>query len=220
MLRRRHARPRPDGKLHVPAEGTVVALELEHVDRVWRSRVEMQQGARLVVAAPGAFGGDAVAPKKGQQVTVGWPSKLGYLEAEARVVSTEDGDEPSWTVEVHTSALSQRRSAYRLETKLEVTVTFEELGSLAASTRNVSEGGLAIELPDRYEVANGEQVGVHLRLPDGIIAGRAHIVRSAPMVPDGLEVVVAFQDLDEIAAEHLRQYVFDEQLTRRSAGVA
>ncbi|HSK22736.1 MAG TPA: PilZ domain-containing protein [Egicoccus sp.] len=200
--------------------GTVVALELEHVDRVWRSRVEEQQGARLVVAAPGTFGGDAVAPKRGQQVTVGWPSKLGYLEAEASVLSTDDGPDASWTVQVHTSELSQRRSAYRLEAKLEVTIAFEELGSLGATTRNVSEGGLAIELPDRYEVASGEQVRVSLRLPDGIVNGRARIVRSAPMVPDGLEVVVAFEDLDEGEAEQLRQFVFDEQLTRRSAGVA
>lgn len=219
MLRRR-SRPRPEGKLHVPAEGTVVALELEHVDRVWRSRIEVQQGARLVVAAPGTFGGSAVVPKKGQQVTIGWPSKLGYLEAEASVLSTVDGEEPSWTVEVHTSELSQRRSAYRLEAKLQVTITFEELGTLSATTRNVAEGGLAIELPERYELANGEQVRVSVELPDGRVQGMAYIVRSAPMVPDGIEVVVAFRDLDEIEAEHLRQFVFDEQLTRRSAGVA
>lgn len=219
MLRRR-SHPRPDGKLHVPAVGTVVALELEGVDRVWRSRVEVQQGARLVVAAPGTFGGDAVTPKRGQQVTVGWPSKLGYLEAEANVLSTEDGADPTWIVEVHTSELSQRRSAYRLDAKLEVTVTFDELGSVTATTRNVSEGGLAIEFPERYEVANGEHVRVSLRLPDGTVAGHAHIVRSAPMVPEGLELVVAFDGLEDDEAEHLRQFVFDEQLTRRSAGVA
>jgi c-di-GMP-binding flagellar brake protein YcgR len=219
MLRRR-SHPRPDGKLHVPAVGTIVALELEHVDRVWRSRVEVQQGARLVVAAPGTFGGDAVVPQRGQQVTIGWPSKLGYLEAEANVLSTEDGADPSWTIEVHTSELSQRRSAYRLETKLEVTIVFEELGSLAATTRNISEGGLALELPDRYEVAGGEHVRVSLRLPDGTVNGRARIVRSAPMVPEGLEVVVAFEGLEDAEAEHLRQFVFEEQLTRRSAGVA
>lgn len=219
MLRRR-SQPRSEGTLHVPAVGTVVALELEGVDRVWRSRVDLQEGARLVVAAPGTFGGDAVSPKKGQQVTVGWPSKLGYLEAEASMVSTADGDEPSWTVQVHTSELSQRRSAYRLDAKLQVTVRFEELGSVTAMTRNVSEGGLAIEFPDRYEVANGEHVRVSLRLPGGTVEGHAHIVRSAPMVPDGLELVVAFDGLEDEEAEHLRQYVFDEQLTRRSAGVA
>lgn len=219
MLRRR-SRPRSDGKLHVPAEGTVVALELDDVDRVWRSRVEVQQGARLVLAAPGVFGGQVVTPKKGQQVTVGWPSKLGYLEAEAQVLSLTAGEDPTWTVEVHTSELSQRRSAYRLDAKLQVTVTFEELGSVTAMTRNVSEGGLAIEFPERYEVANGEHVWVDLRLPDGRVDGHAHIVRSAPMVPDGLELVVAFDGLEDDQAEHLRQYVFDEQLTRRSAGVA
>lgn len=218
MLRRR-SRARPEARLHVPTAGTVVALEVVEMDRVWRSRVEDQNAAELVVLAPGGQMVEAVMPEPGTAVTIGWPSTIGYLEAEGTLSRTEFGDVATWTVQIRTSELSQRRSAYRLEANLPVAFEVEELGGLSATTRNLSEGGLAIELPNRYELANGERVGVTVELPDGNVDGRGRIVRSAPMVPDGLEVVVAFEGLADEDAERLRQYVFEEQLTRRANGV-
>lgn len=218
MLLRR-SRARSEARLHVPTEGTVVALEVIEMNRVWRSRVEEQDGAELIVVAPGGAMVEPVMPASGTAVTVGWPSKLGYLEAEGTVSRTDAGTNPTWTVKVRTSELSQRRSAYRLEATLPVAFEVEELGELSATTRNLSEGGLAIELPDRHELGNGEHVGVSVELPDGSVDGRGRIVRSAPMVPDGLEVFVAFEGLPEDDAERLRQYVFEEQLTRRASGL-
>lgn len=219
LLRRRPKAPssRPSTAIHVPRPGTVVALELVDVDRVWRSQVEEQQGARLVVLAPHRPGGPAILPEAGRSVTVGWPTQIGYLEADAVVSSTQDGEFATWTLSVSDSALSQRRSAYRLETQLPASIFAETVGQISGHTRNISEGGVACQIPGRHDVDRGDPVGVHVELPDGQIQVRGRVVRSAAMVPDGTEVVVAFEAVPDPVAERLRQHVFEQQLAQRAA---
>ncbi|MFA9445517.1 PilZ domain-containing protein [Egicoccus sp. AB-alg6-2] len=206
----------PAATLQVPRQGTVVALELVDVDRVWRSQVDDQQGATLVVLAPSRPKGPPILPDVGRAVTVGWPTPVGYLEAEAVLTATTDGKFATWTLEVSRSALSQRRSAYRLDARLQVTLATEAYGALTAVSRNIAEGGVACELPGRQDFEVGERMHVSVHLPEIEVASRGRVVRSAAMVPDGSEVVLAFEDLPEESAEPLRQFVFEQQLARRA----
>ncbi|MFA9429032.1 flagellar brake protein [Egicoccus sp. AB-alg2] len=225
MLRRRPTRPAPtapapaDGTLRVPTAGTVVALELDGVDRAWRSRVEAQNGPDLVVVAPTRPMGPPILPDPGRGVTLGWPTELGYLEAQAELTATTDQDIATWDLTVRRSALSQRRSAFRLETRLSLHLGVERPDELSATTRNLSEGGLACEVSGRPDLEAGARVSLCLELPDGEVDAAGRVVRAVPMVPDGLELGVAFEDLEKTVVERLRQYVFEEQLARRAQGV-
>jgi hypothetical protein len=228
LLRRaaKHAKPpKPtDGTLHVPPAGTVVSVELSDADRVWRSRVEEQQGRRLAVVAPLDAAGEPVRPGRRVTVTLAWPSKLGHLEAIAEVVGLEEGDAPLWRLDVRTSELSQRRSAFRLDVQQPLALVVLEgdlaaAGELEATTRNLSEGGFACELHSKLDLDADLPVAVTLRLPVGTISGNGRVVRAVDTISGGVEIGVAFEGLDEYEAERLRQWVFEEQLNRRAAGL-
>ncbi|GGI05090.1 hypothetical protein GCM10011354_12360 [Egicoccus halophilus] len=213
------APPPHEEPLRVPIEGTIVALELVDVDRVWRSRVEVQQGRELVVIAPTRPMGPPILPEPGRGVVVGWPSAWGYLEAQARLTRADAGDIATWVLDVERSALSQRRAAFRLDARLALTITVDRVGEVPATTRNLSEGGLACELPLRHELDAGTPLGFALQLPDGRLVGQGMVIRAVRMVPDGTELGIAFDELDPAEAERLRQYVFEEQLARRASGL-
>jgi len=222
MLRKRStptAATPADDALRVPTVGTVVAVELDGVDRVWRSRVEDQRAAQLVLVAPTRPMGPPILPDPGRTVVVGWPSELGYLEAEAELTATSDADIATWTVSVRRSALSQRRAAFRLDTRLAVQLGEHEPDELTATTRNLSEGGLACEVAGRAALETGTRVAMRLELPDGEVDVGGRVVRAVALVPEGLEVGVAFENVDTSVVERLRQYVFEEQLSRRAQGI-
>jgi hypothetical protein len=191
-------------------------------DRTWRTRVEAEDGSRLVVVAPTAEAGQPLPFERGGAVVVRWPTDLGLVTAEGILVSTETDVVDNWVVEVKRTAREQRRAAYRLPVALEAVVRAAGGPSVPtdARTENVSEIGIActIVLPEAPEV--GAEVEITLAVPGGVpVIARATVVRSEEVTERGdperqFRLGLHLVDDDPHRREQLRRYVLDEQMRR------
>ena len=204
------------GKVTLPQTGKVVAISFGDHSRTYNTQVEESAGRRLVIVAPMRRLGPPIRPEPGVEVLVGWPTALGYWEAEATLERTEFESMVTWVLEVSSTQRRQRRSAFRLSASLPVRLHLGEDG-IETRTRDVSEGGLGCEVTLAQAPDEGEQVGVTLTMPDGQeLFAAARVVRRQEFDVTRCAIGLSFVEEDEERGEVLRQYVFEEQLRQRS----
>jgi c-di-GMP-binding flagellar brake protein YcgR len=215
------ARPRPAGEL--PRVGTVVELGIAERARTWLTRIEAADGARLVVVAPTEPRGDTVEFAPGGAVRVSWPTDLGVMIAEGRLVEVEQDVVAAWVLEVQRTDRQQRRTAFRLPIVL--AAALRPIGGPSvpaeAQTEDLSETGVSctVGLADAPDV--GTTVEVTVAVPDDEpLVAHAHVVRAQPLPRregEPLQTRLGLQlvDDDPERRERLRRYVLDEQLRRR-----
>jgi hypothetical protein len=190
-------------------------------DRTWRTRVEAEDGSRLVVVAPTAEAGRAAAVRAGGAVVVRWPTDLGLVTAEGILVSTETDVVDNWVVEVKRTAREQRRAAYRLP------VTWRPRsgprGDRASrptpgprtSARSASPARSCSPRPRRWAPRSRSPS----RSRRGPLVARATVVRSEEVTERGdperqFRLGLHLVDDDPHRREQLRRYVLDEQMRR------
>lgn len=214
-------RPRPAGEL--PRVGTVVELGIAERARTWLTRVEACEGARLVVVAPTEPRGDTVEFPPGGAVRVSWPTDLGVMIAEGRLVAVEEDVVAAWLLEVQRTDRQQRRTAFRLPIVL--AAALRPIGGPSvptdALTEDLSETGVSctVRVADAPDV--GTTVEVTVAVPDDEpLVAHAHVVRSQTLPrregePAQTRLGLQLVDDDPDRRERLRRYVLDEQLRRR-----
>jgi hypothetical protein len=207
----------------LPAVGTVGEVTIDGHDRRWLTRIDDRDGTHLVLVAPTRPRGEAILPEVGAVVRFGWAAETGFREAAGVLAGTGEDVVATWVLAVRTVEKRQRRGAFRLAVSVPVELV---LGArtLAAITRDLSEGGLRCVLPLGSQGEPGDRVEVRLALPDAPpVEAAATVVRRRVEPPSAagpgeVELGVAFVDADPSRAEALRRFVFAEQLRRRSAG--
>lgn len=202
-------------RLPLPPVGTVVAAGLGA--HRWPTRVETVAPAGLEVVAPTRTLGEAILPDPGTEVTVSWTTDLGEMVASGSLTGTGFDVVPTWQVAVARVERHQRRAAYRLPVALPLTLR-ATAGSEELRTNDLSEGGLRCRLPVAGAPEPGTVLEGSLELPDGVVVLlRLRVVRVSEPSDGEVDVGIAFEDVDAAAAEHVRRFVFEEQLRRRAA---
>lgn len=168
------------------------------------------------VIAPLLPDGRPVPLEPGSALSVGWPTALGYLEAAASLQGAGDDRIATWVMEVREVRQHQRRSAYRLEVALPVTMRIGER-AIRATIRDLSEAGLRCGVPRGEAPSLDTRVDLEFALRDvGEIAARGRVIRVEPATATEVEVGLTYIDLGTDTAEDLRRFVFQEQLRRRN----
>lgn len=206
----------PPPRTPLPAPGTVVRCEARHVERAWTTRVEWTEGAQMGVIAPLRPDGRPVPLEPGAELSVGWPTPLAYLEAVARLRGEGDDRIATWVLDVREVAHHQRRSAYRLDVAIPLTMQVGDR-TLDGTARDLSEVGLRCVVPRADVPALDVTAELRFDLPDvGELAARGRVVRVEPVTPTEAAVGLTYVGLAADAAEALRRFVFEEQLRRRN----
>ena len=199
----------------LPKLGTVVQFGLVDLDRTWVTRVEWVEQWTMSVIAPLRQDGEPFPLKPGSRVTIGWPTDLGYLEAAAELRGPGEERIAIWIVDVKRIDRKQRRSAYRLEVNVPLTVRHGDR-TLQGTIRDLSEGGLRCVVAKQGAPEHGDVVDLEFDLQDvGGIVARADVVRVEERDATEVGLGLAYVVLETAAAESLRRFVFDEQLRRR-----
>jgi hypothetical protein len=202
-------------RLPLPPAGTVVAAGLG--SHRWPTRVETVAATALEVVAPTRTLGEAILPDPGTDVTVSWTTDLGEMVASGTLAATGFDVVPTWQVAVSRVERHQRRAAYRLPVALPLTLRGGS-GTDQLHTSDLSEGGLRCRLPVARTPEPGTAFDGSLELPDGVVVLlRLRVVRVSEPSDGEVDVGLAFEDVDPAAAEHVRRFVFEEQLRRRAS---
>jgi hypothetical protein len=199
----------------LPKLGTVVQFGLVDLDRMWVTRVEWVEQWTMCVIAPLRQDGEPFPLQPGSRVTVGWPTQLGYLEAAAELRGPGQERIATWIIDVKRIDRKQRRSSYRLDVTVPLTIRQGER-SLQGTIQDLSEGGLRCFTSKQGAPEHGEVVDLEFDLHDvGGIVARARVVRIEDRGATEVGLGLAYVVLETEAAENLRRFVFAEQLRRR-----
>ena len=142
--------------------------------------------------------------------TLEWGSDLGLVEAPVAGASREPGGLRWVVAPCGVPSLQQRRRFVRVPIDVELLLQFGRT-RFTGRALDLSEGGVRCLVPTQARIAHHPRVCAALPLPDRSLRVEGRVVRIGTH-PRGDEVGIAFLDLDEPRAQHLRRHVVDAQI--------
>lgn len=201
-----------------------VEIELleDNLSGVYRSRVEDILADRIILALP-LSKGVPVPIRVGSRVLVRYFDQSAIYSFTAEVISRATAPRAILAVRLpETVHRVQRRNYVRLDDNIPVTIyklQEEDLTGFDTVTKDISGGGVRLEIPHAYEL--GTELELHLKLPAARIVAVGKVVRCLQLEAPkkGYNIGIQFTIIEERDRDRIIKYIFDRQRELRKKGL-